>query len=135
MRYWILKTEPDTYSFDQMAREGTVVWDGVKNPVALKHLNNMQPGDPVLIYHTGKEKAIVGEAEVTSAAYPDPRAKEDNLVVVNLRAGRRLPRPVSLAAIKADRDFMDLGLVRMGRLSVVPATEEQWKKLVAMGDS
>ena len=134
MRYWILKTEPSSYSFDQLAGEGNAVWDGVKNPVALKHLREMQPGDQVLVYHTGDEKAVIGRAEVTSAAYPDPKSKDAKLVVVNLRAGARLRKPVTLAAIKADHDFMDLGLVRMGRLSVVPASEEQWRKLVQMSE-
>ena len=133
MRFWILKTEPSTYSFDDLVRENTAVWDGVKNPLALKYLGEMQPGDQVLIYHTGDEKAVIGKAEVTSAAYPDPKAKGTNLVCVNLRAGSRLTHPVSLADIKADGAFMDLGLVRMGRLSVVPATEVQWKRLVSMG--
>jgi predicted RNA-binding protein with PUA-like domain len=134
MHYWILKTEPSSYSFDQLAREGTAVWDGVRNPVALKHLRSMEPGDQVLIYHTGDDREIVGRAEVTSAGYPDPKSKDPKLVVVNLRAGERLKRPVRLAQIKADHAFMDLGLVRMGRLSVVPATEEQFKKLVEMGE-
>ena len=132
MRFWILKTEPSTYSFDDLTRENTAVWDGVKNPLALKYLREMQPGDQILIYHTGDEKAVVGKAEVTSAAYPDPKVKSGNLVVINLRAGARLNRPVPLADIKADAAFMDLGLVRMGRLSVVPATEVQWKRLVSM---
>src|SRR5215510_7494181 len=126
MRFWILKTEPSTYSFDDLARESNAIWDGVKNPLALKYLREMQPGDQVLIYHTGDEKAVIGKAEVTSAAYPDPKAKGGNLVVVNLRAGTRLNRPVRLSDIKADAAFADLGLVRMGRLSVVPATEVQW---------
>jgi len=129
MRHWILKTEPSTYSFDDLAKEATAVWDGVKNPVALKHLRNMQPGDQVLIYHTGDERAVVGHAEVTSAAYPDPKSKEGDLVVVNLRAGKRLARPVLLSEIKADPAFMDLGLVRMGRLSVVPLTPAQLREL------
>jgi len=130
MRHWILKTEPSTYSFDDLSRETSAVWDGVRNPVAIKHLRNMQPGDQVLIYHTGDERALIGHAEVTSAAYPDP--KNGDLVVVNLRAGKRLARPVLLSEIKADPAFMDLGLVRMGRLSVVPATNEQWDRLLEM---
>ena len=132
MNYWILKTEPSTYSFDDLKKAGSTVWDGVKNPVALKHIRAMQPGDQVLIYHTGDEKSIVGHAEITSAAYPDPQSKD--LAVVNLRAGKSVSRPVTLAAIKADPAFAELGLVRMGRLSVVPATEAQWKRLVAMSE-
>jgi len=131
MAYWILKTEPSTYSFQRLVQERTAVWDGVTNPVALKHLRSMAKGDAVLIYHTGDQKACVGLAEVTSAPYPDP--KDPKLVVVDLEAGRPLPRTVPLAAIKAEPAFADLALVRMGRLSVVPATAAQWKKLLAMG--
>lgn len=132
--YWILKTEPTTYSFDQLAREGTAVWDGVANPVALKNIGQMRPGDQVLIYHTGKEKAVVGKAEATSAGYPDPKGgKDPRMLVVNLKAGPRLMKPVGLPAIKAEPAFTDLALVRQGRLSVVSATKEQWELLVRMG--
>ncbi len=132
MAYWILKTEPSAYSFEQLERERTAVWDGVSNPLALRHLREMQPGDEALIYHTGDEKAVVGLARVTSAAYPDPKAKDPKLVVVELKPGKRLKRPVTLAAIKAEPAFQDLALVRMPRLSVVPATAAHWKKLLAM---
>jgi len=128
--HWILKTEPSTYSFDQLERENTAVWDGVKNNLALKHIRQMTPGDRVLIYHTGDERAIVGMAEVVSVPYPDPKKKDPKLVVVDLKAAGRLPQPVPLAAIKADKAFADLALVRMGRLSVVPLTPEQYKFLV-----
>ena len=130
--YWILKTEPSAYSFEQLEREGTAVWDGVSNPVALKHLREMQPGDEALIYHTGDEKALIGLARVSSAAYPDPKAKDPKLVVVQLKSGKRLKRPVTLAEVRAEPAFRDLALVRMPRLSVVPATAAQWKKLLAM---
>lgn len=130
--YWILKTEPSAYSFEQLEREGTAVWDGVSNPVALKHLREMQPGDEALIYHTGDEKAVIGLARVSSAAYPDPKAKDPKLVVVQLKSGKRLKRPVTLAEVRAEPAFRDLALVRMPRLSVVPATAAQWKKLLAM---
>jgi len=133
MSYWILKTEPSTYSFDDLVRQKTAVWDGVKNPLALKHLRAMQPGDEVLIYHTGDEKAAVGLARVTKPAYPDPTQKDPKLVVVDLKAGARLPSAVTLAAIKADPAFKDLALVRMGRLSVVPATAAQWQRLLRLG--
>lgn len=130
--YWIVKTEPSTYSFDDLARQKTAAWDGVKNNLALKHLRQMKPGDRVLVYHTGDEKAVVGVAEVRSDAYPDPKAKDAKLVVVDLKAEGRLPRPVPLAQIKEDRAFADLGLVRMGRLSVMPATAEQYQRLVKL---
>ena len=133
MANWILKTEPSTYSFDDLVKQKTAVWDGVKNPLALKHLQSMKPGDDVLIYHTGDEKAVVGFARVTKAAYPDPKQKDPRLVVVDLKAGAKLPTPVTLAAIKADAAFKDLALVRMGRLSVVPATPAQWQRLLRLG--
>src|SRR2546422_9323973 len=130
--YWIVKTEPSTYSYDDLERQKTAVWDGVKNNLALKHLRQMKPGDRVLVYHTGDEKAVVGVAEVMSDAYPDPKQKDPKLAVVDLRAVERLPRPVSLAEIKKDRAFADLGLVRMGRLSVMPASAGQHKRLRKM---
>jgi predicted RNA-binding protein with PUA-like domain len=131
--YWIVKTEPTTYSFDQLEREKTAVWDGVRNNLALKHLRQMKPSDRVLVYHTGDEKSAVGLAEVVSEPYPDPKQKDPKLVVVNLKAAGRLPRPVPLAEIKKDRSFADLALVRMGRLSVMPASADQFKRLLALG--
>jgi predicted RNA-binding protein with PUA-like domain len=133
MSYWILKTEPSTYSFADLVKQKAAVWDGVKNPLALKHLRTMQPGDEVLIYHTGDEKAAVGLARVTKAAYPDPKKNDPRLVVVDLKAGAKLASPVTLATIKADPVFKDLALVRMGRLSVVPATIAQWQRLLRLG--
>jgi predicted RNA-binding protein with PUA-like domain len=131
--YWIVKTEPSTYSYDDLARQQTAVWDGVKNNLALKHLRQMKPGDRVLVYHTGDEKAVVGVAAVRSEAYPDPKHKDPKLVVVDLSAEGRLPRPVPLAEIKQDRRFADLGLVRIGRLSVMPASADQYQRLVKLG--
>jgi len=131
--YWLLKTEPSAYSYDRLERDGRAVWDGVKNPVALKNLRAMQPGDAALIYHTGDEKAAVGVAEIVTAAYPDPKGKDPKLVVVDLKPAGRLPRPVPLAAIKADSAFQDHPLVRVGRLSVVSLSALQWKKLLALG--
>ncbi len=131
--YWIVKTEPSTYSYDDLARQKTAVWDGVKNNLALKHLRQMKPGDRVLVYHTGDEKAVVGVAEVASEAYPDPKQKDPKLAVVDLRAVERLPRAVQLAEIKKDRAFADLALVRIGRLSVMPVSVEQFKRLLKLG--
>jgi predicted RNA-binding protein with PUA-like domain len=132
--YWIVKTEPSTYSFDQLEQTKTAVWDGVRNNLALKHLRQMKPGDRVLVYHTGDEKAAVGLAEVASEPYPDPKQKDAKLAVVDLKAAGRLPRPVPLAEIKKDRSFADLALVRMGRLSVSPVSAEQFKRLLALGE-
>ncbi|HWQ11382.1 MAG TPA: EVE domain-containing protein [Roseiflexaceae bacterium] len=130
--YWLLKTEPDSYSFADLEREGRTVWDGVANNAALLHLRAMRPGDLALIYHTGDERQAVGLAEVVSAPYPDPRAGDARLVVVDVRPLRRLARPVPLAAVKADPAFADFALVRQGRLSVVPVTPEQWARLMQL---
>lgn len=127
--HWLLKTEPSTYSWDDLVREKTAVWDGVANPVALRNLAAMKPGDDALIYHTGDEKAVVGLARVTKAAYPDPKGKDPKLLVVELAPAKRLPRAVSLAEIKADPQFGDSPLVRQGRLSVVPLNEGQFRRL------
>ena len=127
--HWLLKTEPSTYSWDDLERENTAVWDGVSNPVALKNLAAMKPGDDALIYHTGGEKAVVGLARVTKAAYPDPKAKDPKLLVVEITPVRRLARPVALADIKADPLFKESPLVRQGRLSVVSLNDEQFRRL------
>jgi predicted RNA-binding protein with PUA-like domain len=131
--YWILKTDADTYPFDQLERERRAVWDGVTNALALKHIRSMAPGDSALIYHSNVGKDLVGLARITSAPYPDPKRNDPKLVVVDLEAERRLPNPVALATVKADPAFSDLGLVRMSRLSVIPVPPDQWKKLLAMG--
>jgi predicted RNA-binding protein with PUA-like domain len=120
---WLLKTEPGTYSYDDLEREGRTVWDGVTNPVALKNLRAMKAGDAAFVYHTGAERAVVGRAEVVKPAYPDPR--NERLVVVELRAAGRLGQPVTLDQIKKLPLFADSPLVRQGRLSVVPLTPAQ----------
>lgn len=131
--YWILKTDADTYDFDRLVRERRTVWDGVTNALALKHIRSMAKGDQVLIYHSGDEKALVGLARVASAPYADPKAGDPKLTVVDIEAGERLHSPVTLAAVKADPAFADLGLVRMSRLSVIPVPPAQWKRLLEMG--
>jgi predicted RNA-binding protein with PUA-like domain len=130
--YWILKTDADTYGFDQLVRDRRTVWDGVSNALALKHIRSMAKGDQLFIYHSGDDKALVGLARVVSDPYPDPKAKDPKLYVVDVEAGERLPRPVTLAEVKADPAFADLGLVRMSRLSVIPVPAEQWKRLLGM---
>jgi predicted RNA-binding protein with PUA-like domain len=130
--HWILKTDADTYAFDHLVRERRAVWDGVSNALALKHIRSMAAGDQVFIYHSGDEKALVGLARVVSDPYPDPKAKDPRLYVVDIEAGDRLARPVTLAEIKAEPAFAELGLVRMSRLSVIPVPAEQWKRLLKM---
>jgi predicted RNA-binding protein with PUA-like domain len=131
--YWVLKTDADVYPFDQLEQERRTVWDGVTNALALKHIRSMAPGDVALIYHSNVGKELVGLARITSAAYADPKRNDPKLAVVDLEADRRLPRRVTLSAIKADPAFADLALVRMSRLSVIPVPPEHWKKLLAMG--
>lgn len=120
--YYLLKTEPTVYSFDDLEKEGTTVWDGVNNPVALKNLRGMKHGDGLVIYHTGNEKSAVGTASVVSVA-----AEAGKPAVVTIQKGRKLATPITLAQIKADKRFSDSPLVHQGRLSVVPLTEEQYR--------
>ena len=126
---WLVKEEPDNYSFTQFSADRTTVWAGVKNPVAQRNLKEMKKGDRVFFYHTGKEKAIVGTATVAKIAYPDPKDNTGRLVVVELAAGKALKRPVTLKEIKADKRFATMPLVRVARLSVQPVTDEQWEMI------
>ena len=129
---WLVKEEPENYSFGELVNDKTTVWAGVRNPVAQRNLREMKKGDRVFFYHTGKEKSVVGTATVAKTAYPDP--KDDKLVVVEIAAGKALRRPVTLAEIKADKRFKDMPLVRIARLSVQPVTDEQWDMIEAMGN-
>lgn len=126
MAYWLLKTEPSTYSYADLERDRETRWDGVTNPQALANLRAMAPGDRAVVYHSG-EKAAVGVAEVTRAAYPDPRARDGRLVAVDLKAVAPLDAPVTLEALRAEPAFRGSPLLRQGRLSVVPITPEQWQ--------
>jgi predicted RNA-binding protein with PUA-like domain len=121
---YLLKTEPSTYSFADLQREGTTTWDGVSNPVALKHLRGMKPGDRLIIYHTGDQKSAVGTASVVSVDASDARNPQ-----VKIKAGKANPKPVTLEEVKANKLFADSPLVRQGRLSVVPLDEAQFKFL------
>jgi predicted RNA-binding protein with PUA-like domain len=129
---WLFKSDPEHYSIADLEREGETVWDGVSNNVALKHLRTVRKGDMVLIYHTGKEKALVGTAEVTTDPYPDPKQEDARLTVVGLKFRQLLPRPVPLPEIKTQTAFREFDLVRLPRLSVMPVTEAQWKALLML---
>ena len=135
MAAWLLKTEPSEYSLDDLERDGTTVWSGVSNPVALKNIRLMKPGERCFIYHTGTEKRIVGIASVACPPYPDPCSSDEKLVVVDIAFDKRLKQPVTLAQIKAEPMFADWPLVRQGRLSVVPTPPEIWKRVSEMGGS
>jgi predicted RNA-binding protein with PUA-like domain len=123
---YLLKTEPSVYSFADLQREKETVWDGVTNPVAVKHLREMKPGDRLVIYHTGDEKTAVGTASVISVNTSDVKNPQ-----VKIKVGDPIGKPVTLAEMKAKKLFADSPLVRQGRLSVVPLTKEQWKFLGA----
>jgi predicted RNA-binding protein with PUA-like domain len=121
---YLLKTEPTVYSFADLQREGTTIWDGVTNPVALKNLRSMKPGEQLVIYHTGDEKTAVGTASVVSVDVTDAKNPQ-----VKIKAGKPIPKPVTLAEVKANKLFADSPLVRQGRLSVVPLNDAQHKFL------
>lgn len=130
MAYWLIKTEPSTYAWDDLEREKKTVWDGVTNPVAQKHIRSAKNGDLAVVYHTGDEKRAVGVAEIASEPYADP--KDAKLAVFDLRPKARLAEPVGLDVIKRTPEFADSPLVKIGRLSVVPLDAAQWKKLLAL---
>jgi predicted RNA-binding protein with PUA-like domain len=133
MACWLLKTEPGSYGFADLLREGSTVWEGVVNALAQKHLRAARQGDEALVYHTGDEKAVVGVARIASDPYPDPHDAAGKRVVVDLEPVRRLPAAVTLAEIKADPAFRDFDLVRNSRLSVMPVPEPLRARLLALG--
>jgi len=131
--YYLLKTEPDDYSFDDLERDGSTVWDGVRNYAALKHMREVRKGDLALVYHTGKERRVVGVARAASDAYPDPRADDPKIVAFDLEPVEHLERAVPLSEIKDDPDLQTFDLVRLPRLSAMAVTPEQWEKIAGMG--
>jgi len=126
---WLFKTEPGAYSYDQLERDGKTVWDGVKNPVARKHIAEVKRGDQVLVYHTGDEKAVIGIAKALSDGYPDPKQKDPKAAVVDLAPVARLKRPVTLAELKQLATLKSFPLVRLPRLSAMPVSAAEWKEI------
>jgi predicted RNA-binding protein with PUA-like domain len=129
MAYWLFKEEPDHYSFADLERDGATVWDGVSNNLARQNLRKVRRGDRVLYYHTGKEKAVVGEMRVVGDPMPDPESEDSKSVAVKVRAVRRLQQPVPLNRIKEEPALADWDLVRLPRLSVMAVTEAQWRRI------
>jgi predicted RNA-binding protein with PUA-like domain len=129
---WLFKSDPEHYSYQDLARDKKTVWDGISNNLALKHLRDVRRGDKVMIYHSGGERAVVGLAEVLSDPYPDPKKKEPRLVVVDVAARGTLARPVGLDEVKKQSEMKDFLLVRLPRLSVMPVSEKQWAALLAL---
>jgi len=129
---WLFKEEPTHYSFDDLVREKRTVWSGVKNPLAQKHLRSVKKGDRIFYYHTGNEKSVVGIANATGDAYPDPKDKSGKLAAVDVTPVKKLRRPVTLAGIEAKAFFRDFPLVRISRLSVMPVSDREWKEIEKM---
>ena len=129
---WLLKSDPEHYSFFDLERDGKTVWDGISNNLALKYLRNVRRGDLVMVYHTGDERSAVGLAEAASDPYPDPQQKDARLVVIDLRATEKLSRPVTLDEIKKSSTLKNFDLVRLPRLSVMPVTDAQWDAILAL---
>jgi predicted RNA-binding protein with PUA-like domain len=133
MAYWLVKSEPGTWSWHDMVQAKRTEWDGVRNHQAKLHLRAMKQGDRVFFYHSGDEKAVVGIVEVVKESYPDDSDPTGTFVMVDVKAIGPVPKPVSLAAIKADGRFKDFGLVTFSRLSVVPVGPAHWTAICAMG--
>jgi len=133
-RYWMVKQEPETYSWTDFVSDGKTDWTGVRNYQARNNLREMKTGDRVLFYHSGKEKAVVGLAEVVKGAYPDPTADEDQWVAVDLKPVKALKNPVPLAAIRYDKRLSQLPLIRQSQLSVMALTKDEFDIIVATGD-
>jgi predicted RNA-binding protein with PUA-like domain len=129
MGQWLVKEEPEHYSYDQLVRDRKTVWAGVRNPLAQKHLRTIRKGDRIFYYHTGKEKAVVAIAKALGDAYPDPADAEGKLFVVDVAPEKKLSRPVTLSEIKADAAFESFPLVRMSRLSVMPVSDAEWARI------
>jgi len=132
---WLFKEEPTHYSFDDFVKDRKTTWSGVKNPVAQKHLHAVKKGDRIFYYHTGDEKAVVGTAKALGDAYADPDDDSGKLAVVDIAPVKKLPRAVTLAAIKADAAFKEFPLVRISRLSVMPVTDAEWDRIEKMSRS
>lgn len=132
---WLFKTEPSVYSFQQLQKDKKTMWDGVANNLALKNLKDIQKGELIFIYHTGDEKAAVGVAKALGGAYPDPSKKDPKLLVVDIEAVKPLPRPVTLAEVKAHPKLKNFDLVRNSRLSIMKVTDEQWEIMEDMAKS
>ena len=134
MPFWLVKSEPDAFSWDQQVLNGIEPWTGVRNHMAKNNLKAMQPGDRAFFYHSNIGKQVVGVVEVARAAYPDPTAEKGDWVCVDMRAVAPMPRPVTLAEMKADPALAGLALIRHSRLSVVPVSEAHWAHICAQGE-
>ncbi|MFM2136624.1 MAG: hypothetical protein RL021_2024 [Bacteroidota bacterium] len=133
MNYWLVKSDPETYSYPDLLKDGSTTWDGVRNHLAKRHLSSMKKNDKVLVYHSMGESSVVGTATVIKEGFEDPGAPGEGWVAVGLKAGKSLKRPVSLKEIKADPLLKHMELVRMSRLSVMPVTEAEYERVMELG--
>jgi predicted RNA-binding protein with PUA-like domain len=129
---WLFKTEPSVYSYQQLEKDKKTMWDGVANNLALKNLKDIKKGDLILIYHTGDERQAVGIARALGGAYPDPGKGNPRMLVVDIEAVKPLPKPVTLAEVKANKKLANFDLVRLSRLSIMKVSDEQWELLESM---
>lgn len=134
MNYWLLKTEPSDYTYDQLVKDNKTVWDGVGHNTALINIRNSRKGDLAFIYHTGDERQIVGIAEITSDPYSDPKSDNPKMAVFDIKPVKKLVKPVTLAQIKADKRFSEFRLVKESRLSVVSVPKEIWDSILKMSE-
>jgi len=134
MSYWLAKSDPETYGWADLLRDRKTSWDGVRNYKARNYIRAMKPGDPVLFYHSGEEKAVVGAMKILSEAYPDSTADEEIWSAIDVAPAWKLNSPVTLSSIKAEPSLKDIHLVRVARLSVMPLEKEAFDRIVAMGD-
>jgi len=134
MAYWLVKSEPSAYSWENLVKENQTVWSGVRNYAARLHLRNMKKGDEVLFYHSNEGTDIVGIAKVAKECYQDPTTDDDRWVAVDLKPHKKLKKPVSLATIKKDKRLSEMALVRIGRLSVQPVTDKEWKTVMELAE-
>ena len=132
MNYWLVKSEPSAYGWDQLVKDKKTTWDGVRNYAARTHLKAMKKGDEVLFYHSNEGTEIVGIAKVDKESYQDPTTEDSNWVAVDLKPYKKLKNPVSLTQVKADKRLTEMPLVRIGRLSVQPVTEKEWKIIMEL---
>ncbi len=135
MAYWLVKSEPDVYSWDMLVKDKQTCWSGVRNYAARINLRAMQKGDEVLYYHSNKGVEIVGIAKVVKEAYPDPTTDDDRWVAVDIKAHKKLKKPVTLVQLKADKKFADMDLVRLGRLSVQTIKNEEWELVMELAET
>jgi len=133
MNYWMVKQEPGSYSFDDFVKDKKTDWTGVRNYQARNFLRDMKKGDEVLFYHSGDERAVVGFATVSKPAFPDPTADDDAWIAVELKAGKKFKKPVTLAQVKAERKLANILLVKNGRISVMSLSEDEYDQIVLMG--